>query len=57
MTELDKKRKQVELLKCEAALAGMELTIFEREEDIKRIRDTMVIQQDHISKLKEELHG
>ena len=38
MTDMEKKKKRVALLKLDASIAELELKICEREEDIERIK-------------------
>jgi len=55
MTELEKKKRQVELAKLEAAISENELSIMQRKDDIKRIEDSIRVQTERIMQLKTEL--
>ena len=60
MTPREIKKKQVELMKVQAAKAEMELKILDREDDINRLVDNIKIQDVRIIELKDELgkqHG
>lgn len=55
MTELDKKKKQVDLIKISAAIAELEMKIMERQEDIERMRDHIEKQKQRQVELEKEL--
>ena len=55
MSKIDYARKKLELQKVECAASEMEFKILEREEDIKRLKDNLEIQNNKIMQLKEEL--
>lgn len=46
MDSLEKKRLKLELIRVSAARAELEFKIFEREEDIKRLKDNVKIQEE-----------
>ena len=52
---LDRKRKEVEILRIQASRAELEMKILEREEEIERIRVSMAAQDKRIAELKSEL--
>jgi len=52
MNELDKKRKEVELLRVEAAKAEMELQIEEKLSEIDRIKKNILVQNEKIKEIK-----
>jgi hypothetical protein len=52
----DKKKKQLEKMRVECAKAEMELRIEEREDEIKRLRENIIIQDKRIAELDEELN-
>lgn len=52
---LDKKKKELEMMRVSLAKQEMELRIEERMEEIKRLRDNIKIQDDKIEELKLEL--
>ena len=52
---LEKKKKELELAKVECAKQEMELKICESEENIKRLQDTIEIQDKRILEIKEIL--
>lgn len=52
MNELDKKRKEVELLRVEAAKAEMELQIEEKLSEIDRIKKNISVQNEKIKEIK-----
>jgi len=55
MSPIDKKRKELELIKVSASRAEMEFRIFEKEEEIQRLKDNIEIQLKKEAELKEEL--
>lgn len=55
MSKIDYMRKKLELQKVECAASEMEFKILEREEDIKRLKENLEIQNNKITQLKEEL--
>lgn len=55
MSDLEKKRKQVEILRVEAAKAEMELLIEEKFADIERIRKNIEVQSARIEQIKQQL--
>lgn len=55
MSPIDKKRKELELIKVSAARAEMEFRIFEKEEEIHRLRQNIEVQLKRESELREEL--
>jgi len=57
MTDMERKKKEVELIKVTAAKAEMEYKILEREQDILRIQHDIEIQEKRIDELKNELGG
>lgn len=52
MNDLDKKRKEVELMRVEAAKAEMELLIEEKLAEIERIKKNIEVQDKKIVELK-----
>lgn len=56
MTDLDKKRKEVELLRVEAAKAEMELQIEEKLSEIDRIKKNILVQELKIKEIKQSLN-
>lgn len=52
---LEKKKKEVDLKKIEAAVAELEYKIEERKADIERMRDHIALQIDRKTKILEEL--
>lgn len=52
MNELDKKRKEVELLRVETAKAEMELQIEEKLSEIDRIKKNISVQNEKIKEIK-----
>ena len=55
MTPLERKKKEVELMRVSASKEGMELTIMERIEEIERVRDNIKVQEKKMAELEEEL--
>lgn len=55
MTSLDKKKKEVDLIKISAAIAELEMKIMEREEDIERMRDHIQQQKERKLQIEAEL--
>lgn len=55
MTNLDLKRKQLELVKVNAAKHELEFRILEKEDEIERLRVNIKMQDDFINKLQKEL--
>ena len=55
MTELERKRTEVELLRVQSAKAELEFKIMEREEDILRIREHIEVQIKRENELAEKL--
>lgn len=56
MNDLDKKRKEVELLRVEAAKAEMELQIEEKLSEIDRIKKNILVQELKIKEIKQSLN-
>lgn len=56
MNALDKKKAEVALLQARAAIAELELKIIERQEDIKRIEDHIVLQKKRETEMMELLN-
>lgn len=56
MNELEKKRKEVELLRVEAARAEMELQIEEKLAEIDRIKKNILVQEQKIKEIKTVLN-
>ena len=54
---IEKKRKEVELMKIRAARVELEFKIMEREADIQRMRDHMALHDKREEELLEELKG
>lgn len=52
---LDLKRKQLELIKVTASRHELEFRIFEKEDEIERLRNNIKIQDEFIIKLQKEL--
>lgn len=55
MTELDKKRLSVELLRVTAAKEELNLRILEREDEVNRIKEMIVAQELKEEEIKEKL--
>jgi len=55
MKKLEVEKKRVTLLKMQAARADMGLKVMEKEEEIERIKATLVTQDESIIQLQEEL--
>lgn len=53
--DIERKRKEVELLQVTGALGNLELQVMERELDILRMRDAIKIQENRKRQLEEEL--
>jgi hypothetical protein len=54
---IEKKKKEVELMKVQAAKAEFELKIIQRMEEIERLEDNIKLQEEKISELQHELKG
>lgn len=52
---LERKKKELEISKVKCAMQEMELKIFERQEEIKRLEDNMLNQQKRIDELLKEI--
>ena len=52
---IELKRKKVELLRVSAAKAEMELRIHERLDEIERLKQQMLVQEETENKLKDEI--
>lgn len=50
-------KKKVDLKKIEANIAELNYKIEERKEDIKRMQDHIILQDERMSKIKLELEG
>lgn len=48
---LDEKKRQVAVLKAKANIAELEMRILEREEDIARMKDHIVLQEKRIKEM------
>jgi len=57
MTELEKKKKQVEILRVRAAQADMELNIAIRLDEIERLKENINNQEKRILEIQKELGG
>ena len=55
MSDLETKRKQVELIRVQAAMAEMELQIEEKLSEIDRIKKNIATQMARVSELQELL--
>lgn len=55
MESLEKKRLQLELIRVSATKAELEFKIFEREEDIKRLKDNVKIQEEKELELNKKI--
>ena len=55
--DIEKKKKEVELMKVQAAKAELELRVAQRLEEIERIEENIIIQDDRIVVLQNELKG
>lgn len=55
MSGLDLRRKKVELMRVSAAKAELDLRIYERMEEIERIREHIKVSEQSEQKLKEEI--
>lgn len=55
MTELEKKKKILEIKRVEVAREEMEFRIFERLEEIERLRENIQNQDRRILEIKQEL--
>lgn len=55
MTELEIKRKELELVKVAAARAELEFKILEKQDEIVRIKDHIQVQFKREAELKEEI--
>ena len=54
---LETKKKELELAKVTCAKQEMEFKILERLEDIKRLEESIEVQNKRIEELKQELQG
>jgi len=54
---LERKKKELELAKVTCGKQEMELKILEREEDIKRLKENIKVQEQRIEELQCELQG
>lgn len=54
---IDRKRKELELKRVELAKEELEFKIVEREEDIKRLLESVKIQDEKIAQIKAELNN
>ena len=52
--DLDKKKKELQILKAKASKSELEYKIMEREQDIKRMKDHIKLQDEIITKLEGE---
>lgn len=52
---LEQKKKELSIIKAQAAIAELEYKILERHEDIKRMEDHIELQKKIIEDLKEDL--
>lgn len=52
MTALERKRAEVELSKVDCAKGELELHIMQKESEIERIRETLIVQSTRIEELK-----
>lgn len=57
MTNLERKKKELEIIKVSAAMSEMEFRIMEREEDIARIKENIENQKRRVEELTAELQG
>lgn len=57
MSDLEREKLKLELIKVEAAKAEMVYRIMERKEDIKRLESNIAAQDVKIKELKGELDG
>lgn len=55
MTILDKKRKELELVKVNASRCELEFRILEKEDEIKRLKENIKLQDEYIIKINKEL--
>lgn len=55
MSNLERKKIELELMKLEAARAELEYKVLEREEDIKRIHEHIAIQNEKIKETQAKL--
>lgn len=55
MTELEMKRKELELIKVAAARAELEFKILEKQDEVLRIKEHIQVQLARETQLKEEL--
>lgn len=55
MSPLEVKRKQLEIIKVQAAKSEMEFRIMEKEVEIDRLKENMKLQDDFVLKLQKEL--
>lgn len=55
LSELDKARKSLELRKVETAKMEMEFRVLERQSEIERLKENILIQDIRIEELKQEI--
>lgn len=55
MNDLDRKRKEVELIRVNAAKSEMELQIYEKLSEIERIKKNIEIQESRVAELEKLL--
>lgn len=55
MQRLERKKLELQLMKVNTAIAELEYKIEERNEDIKRMEEHIVLQKEQEQKIKEEL--
>lgn len=55
--DLEKKRKEVELMKIRAATVELEFKMMERQQDIERIEGHIKLQKERQKELEKELKG
>lgn len=53
---LDLKKKELELMKVNCAKAEMQMKIFEAHENIKRLEENIIVQDDRIKELEKEIN-
>lgn len=54
---IERKKKEVELMKVRAAKAEFELKVFQRNEEIERLVENINKQDERISELESEMQG
>jgi len=52
---LELKKKELEKMKVECAKAEMEMRIFEHEENIERLKQNMLVQEQRLEEIKKEI--